>query len=284
MTIRTFVRLSPLFGDYISLDADTPEQAAAKWAYLTAIGKRNHKAVIVRSCDVKEPESIGIKYIDKYLNQTSPSGFISGNVCSNTQSSVILPARDVFEVNGYKELDEGTKKNVPIYAGMLQRLAFNPIKKSLWNVPSDRQALEKIEHFIENELASDESVTLTRVMHLYPDTSRYDRPVPVMTHGWLLIGKHGVLHQSLLTQNSDLSKKMMDRATASLTNRRSNEVDLLRIEDGKIVLIHDSALSVLHSQGRNIDGITSHANVASAWSDESERGEGAAAEPSDAPG
>lgn len=273
----TFVQMAPAFGQSIKRNTDATEVAAA-WLWGTHIQKYKHSQLLVQSCCVPALTPIGVKRIDEMLYRESETGFMSGNVSSNVQSSIILPAYSQVEVNGFTKLDRlgnsvtnlqrdavGELDDIP--PGFLQHKNWRAMYDSPWCSAQDRAVLNDFKSVLQPKagmVAPDEAVTVVRVMHMRDKQTRHDQPSPVITHGWLLIGNRGELHRQCCLNQTAVDLAMMARAKMALTYERYECADLLRIEGGKTVLVHEQVLQRLQAQGRDTAALDlSQARIAS---------------------
>lgn len=95
-----------------------------------------------------------------------------------------------------------------------------------------------------------EGTILVRVMHMRDKETRYQFPIPVVTHGWLLMGERGnILHERVL-DDSPLGLKVMARARADLTFERFECRDLLKISGGKVLFVDEQVQRIADSMIR----------------------------------
>lgn len=248
----TYTEMSPEFGQRISR-RDVPIVEAARWLWLTHLKRFQHSYVKVQACQVPQLEPTGVVRIDKMLKEDSEAGFMSGNVSSNLQTSSILPAWSRVEVNGFTELD-GKK----IETGDLFKRSLDIFRQSSWNETGDQQVFDSVEALVcgrNGGPSKDESTTLVRIHHMRDAAARHLHKVPVIKHGWLLVGSRGQIHYRNQTNWSPVSSKLMARAVMVLSYERHNCQDLLKIEGGKFVFVDQSVLTHLAGEGKNISEI-----------------------------
>lgn len=248
----TYVEMAPEFGQGIRRSRD-PVSEAADWLWATHLNQRKHAYVLVQACQVQALEPVGVARIDKMLKEESETGFMSGNASTNLQSSFILPAWSCTEVNGFTEFD-----GVKIGPGDLLKNRLWAIQRSEWNERQDKQALQDIEGILmprSGLVPGNESTTVIRVLHMRDKATRHEHRVPVITHGWMLVGDRGQIHYRKQLNSSSVSTKLMDRAAMALSCERYNSQDLLKIQEGKFVHVDQSVLDYLTNQGNDISGI-----------------------------
>lgn len=253
LTRATFTQLAPQFGQSL-YRSDDPVQQAAEWLWTTHTKQRRHEEVLVQSCMAPVPEPTGVARVDKLLDENSETGFMSGNVSSNVQSSQIIPAARQLEVNGFNELD-----GQPICLGDLQFRAFQQSRKSSWISREHQYVMDEIYKVLAPSppkgVPLDEASTFVHVLHMRLAAVRHSYPTPVVTHGFMLIGERGEVHYKRQVNPSPVSSKMMARAEMALTCERYDPVDMLRIEGGKFTFVHNDVLLRLESEGHDTSQI-----------------------------
>lgn len=98
-------------------------------------------------------------------------------------------------------------------------------------------------------MRADEQTTVYCIEHLRTKGTRQAFPSPVIRHGWLLIGDQGQVHFEEMVNESSVSYKMMALAKAVLTCERSNPVNILKIENGKMTFAHEDLRAHMESRG-----------------------------------
>lgn len=242
----TYTQLSPEFGQSIDRKQN-PVEIAEEWFWGTHIKLFKHAEVLIQACKVPELTPIGVKRIDEMLAAESSTGFMSGNVSSNVQTSLMLPPYLRLSVNGFTKLN-----GRDIGPGDLQRTALDTMQRSSWNSQADKAALAEIEaslHPVHGKVSRDELTTVVRVMHLRSKETRHKQPSPVITHGWLLIGDRGQIHYEKQLDHDVVSSLMMERAKIALSCEHTDSVDLLRIGGGNIVFVAPSVLKLAQELG-----------------------------------
>lgn len=252
LVAATYTEMASQFGQYIYRSKD-PVSEAAEWLWKTHLKQRTHAYVKVQACQTPALEPTGVARIDKMLKADCEAGFMSGNVSSNLQTSVILPAWSRVEVNGFTELD-GEK----IRPGDLFKKSLDTFRGSSWNDSGDERIFDAVEAMVKGwrgGVSEDESVTLVRVHHMRDVGTRYLHRIPVIKHGWLLVGDRGQIHYRNQINWSPVSSKLMARAVAVLSCERHNAQDLLKIEDGKFTHVDQSVLDRLSTERKDISQI-----------------------------
>lgn len=239
------VELSPQFGNFIYRDQPVQNAMtiALEWLEATLDGQRFHKNLKVQSCEAPQLEPIGIERIDKMLGK-SRNGFVSGNVGSNLQTSMMLPAFNQCEVNGLTVIN-----GKPLMPGDLQAKAFRPFFKSAWNDQFDGSALLGAKEALK-AVPPDRGTTLYHIMHTRTKETRYAGPSQVHTHGWLLVDDRDELRYECRIGNSEVGHKLFERAKQVLTNEHTNAQTLLEIKDGRIIFVDRELMTAFHAMGQ----------------------------------
>lgn len=218
---------------------------AVSWLQLTLDGQRHHHNLKVQSCKAPFLPPIGIKRIDDMLRQTGFSdGFGSGNVSSNMQTSVMLPAFATCRVNGFTVIDGKPCHRRALLPGDLQARALKPMLESRWNDQLDRQALRGVQDALK-DVPPDRGTTLYRIMHMRTKETRYLQPSPVHTHGWLLIDDHDELRYERRIGSSAAGAKLFELAKLVLTNTHADVQTLLEIKDARITFVDPEVMTAL---------------------------------------
>lgn len=235
------VQLSLQFGNIIYRN-QLAQDVALEWLEATLTGQRFHKELKVQSCKAPKLEPTGIKRIDKML-EDSRDGFMSGNVSSNLQTSLMLPAFNRCEVNGFTVID-----GKPLMPGDLQAQALKPFFQSLWNDQLDRLALHGAQEALKN-VPTDRGTTLYRIIHMRTKETRHTGPSPVHTHGWLLIDDHDELRFEHRTGNSQAGHSLFERAKQVLTNEHTDAQTILEVKDGRITFVDRELMTAFQTAG-----------------------------------
>lgn len=234
-----FTQLDLQFGQFLHPIGE-PEAARHRAADWLASGAHGHQEVLVQACQVERRQRIGDPVIDRIIR--ADGGFKSGSVSSNLQTSEMLGPH-------WTRIDNDRLVPAEMHAYRLKTML-----ETSWNSAADLIALKDIQRVLksaaEAALAADvvgEGTTLVRVMHMRDEETRHHFPIPVVTHGWLLMGERGnILHERVL-DDSPLGLKMMARARADLTFERVECRDLLKISGGKVLFVDDEVRKIAES-------------------------------------
>ena len=217
---------------------------AVTWLAGTLADRRNHTHLKVQECLTSSFEPTGVGRVDKMLGADFQGGFLSGNVSSNLQSSLMLPARSTVEVNGFEAID-----GLKILPGYLQAKALDPMLKSPWNDQRDRLSLARITDALKM-LHEDTACTVYRIFHMRSVETRDRQPSPVHAHGWLVVDDEQKIVFRTDYGDSGVGQKLMQRAAQILSCEHTCPVSLLEITQGKITLLDDSVLNAFHRTGQ----------------------------------
>ena len=185
--------------------------------------------LIVQSCDLEKNwsyEPTGHKAFDEQRRRSS--GFGTGNVMSNVQTSFYIRPRSRVECNGYQ-----------FAPGALREADLKALKElASLGFDGARAVRGWIDEYVDKELI------LYAVHHQKAALGRSGRHDPVV-HGWVLTDESHNLLRQMQTNPSEKSTAIMGNAIKQFTCHHVNPVDLLRIEDGEVKFVDDSVRDLL---------------------------------------
>lgn len=221
----------PRFGRYIrSLAADeTAKAKAAEWLADWTAGRITHENIEINSCDIQFDgyTPTGVKTFDE--QRARSSGFSSGNVSSNVQTSTLVPSR--FFVNN------GGVVNFP--EGEAQESSLKWIRNS--GIPRSHEVVATVLAANDEPTSSDASVACVYLLHHYHGP-KHDRKR--IDHGWIVTDKQGQLLNRFDLSNSATSKKILDQAEYVFTGMNSDSVPLLKLVDNQVIFVDPDVQSL----------------------------------------
>lgn len=228
------VTMSPQFGRFLTRVKSTPSMQglllkSRRYVEDYMSGRIPHKNFRVSVCDVPVLEPTGLKVFDKAYDGSGGT-FMTGNVSSNIQQSWFVRPVSQTECNG--------KQHVP---GHLRNFDLIGLREKVGRIDGARQALSWFDEETEKVPAGESSI-LYMVFHGMPDRGTKDSNK--LIHGWIHTDVYGnLLNQSVL-DNSPKSHLVIDKARQVFTHDRSNEEDILVVENGEITLLNTEFLGM----------------------------------------
>lgn len=203
-----------------SRDANTAEHRAADWLFRWRKGEITHKAVEINAVAIEHDgySPIGLKTFDD--QRARSSGFSTGNVMSNVQTSTF--------VDSYHHVEWPAKEK-----GEFQSYGLNIIKATR------AVGAEQIAEFIRKEPSvnnpdAPHHQAIAYLLHHYTGPA-HDRKR--IDHGWVVTDSTGQLLKRLDLSNSQTSQLIMDRATDIFTHKHTLVAPLLKIVDNEVVFV-----------------------------------------------
>lgn len=219
------------FGQYIAADrnGETAKTRAIDWLGRWMAGEITHKDVEINACSIKYDgySPSGLKTFDE--QRLRSSGFSTGNVTSNVQTSNYVRSFHKKECDPHA-FDKGV-------------LQASDLK---WIKASRVACAQEVASFLAtNQSTNDESdpgrCAIAYLVHHYHGP-KYDRQR--IDHGWIITDNDRNLLQRLDISNSRASQQILDQAAYVFTCQHENSRPLLKLVNNEIVFADPEVLAM----------------------------------------
>lgn len=185
-----------------------------------------HKNFRVSVCDVPVLEPTGLKVFDKAYDGKGGT-FMTGNVSSDIQQSWFVRPVSQTECNG-KQYEPGYLRDHDLI-GLREKVGY---------IDGARQVLSWFKAVGgSRNIPEDQSTILYAVFHRTPEKSY--KVVDKLFHGWIHTDSYGNLLNKVVLDKSPKSHLVMEKAIQFFTHERSNEENILVVENGEVIFLHN---------------------------------------------
>ncbi len=215
--------LPPRFGRHVRrvTEDESAQKKAADWLAGWKAGQITHENVEINACTIQFDgyTPTGLKTFDE--QRARSSGFSTGNVTSNVQTSALIASRYWVNNGGVHNFPEGEAQGNQLKWIRDSRVPHaNDVISLVLSAPDD---------------ASDPtSVACVYLLHHYhgprDDRKRID-------HGWIVTDRNGDLLGRFDISNNAISQKILDQAQYVFTGMHSDPKTLLKLVDNQITFV-----------------------------------------------